>query len=34
VMTSSLMVGIRDMLFRLPCGTTRRLDSSRSQQEW
>jgi hypothetical protein len=32
-MTSSLMVGIRAMLFKLPCGTTRRLISSGSQQE-
>jgi hypothetical protein len=32
-MTSSLMVGIRSMLFSLPCGTTRRLNSSKSQQE-
>jgi hypothetical protein len=34
VMISSLMVGIRAMLFRLPCETTRRLGSSGSQQEW
>jgi hypothetical protein len=33
VMTSSLMVGIRVMLFKLPRGTTRRLGSSGSQQE-
>jgi hypothetical protein len=32
-MTSSLMVGIMAMLFNLPCGTTRRLGSSRSQPE-
>jgi hypothetical protein len=32
-MTSSLMVGIRVMLFELPCGTTQRLGSSGSQQE-
>jgi hypothetical protein len=31
---SILMVGIRAMLFRLPCGTTQRLNSSGSQQEW
>jgi hypothetical protein len=29
-MTSFLMVGMRAMLFNLPCGTTRRLDSSGS----
>jgi hypothetical protein len=35
VMTSSLMVGMRAMLFNLPCGTTRRLGSSKSQhEEW
>jgi hypothetical protein len=34
-MTSSLMAGIRAMLFNLPCGTTRRLGSSESQhEEW
>jgi hypothetical protein len=31
--TSSLIVGIRDILFNLPCGTTRRLGSPGSQQE-
>jgi hypothetical protein len=30
-MTSSLMVGIGAMLFKLPCGTTQRLGSPRSQ---
>jgi hypothetical protein len=29
-----LMVEIRAMLFRLPYGTTQRLSSSGSQQEW
>jgi hypothetical protein len=33
-MISSLMVGIRAMLFRQPRGTTRRLGSLGSQQEW
>jgi hypothetical protein len=32
-MMSSLMVGVRAMLFNLPCGTIRRLGSSGSQQE-
>jgi hypothetical protein len=32
-MMSSLIVGMRAMLFSLPCGTTRRLGSSRSQHE-
>jgi hypothetical protein len=32
-MTSSLIVGIRAMLFNLPCGITQRLGSSGSQQE-
>jgi hypothetical protein len=29
-MTSSLMVGMRAMLFNLPCGITQRLGSSES----
>jgi hypothetical protein len=32
-MISSLMVGIRAMLFNAPCGTIQRLDSAGSQQE-
>jgi hypothetical protein len=33
--TSSLMIGMRAILFNLPCGTTRRLSASESQhEEW